>query len=85
MSELAHYPAIWVDDDPVVGKQPPDCSGSFFIIARPNSSSSFNISHVPMLFVWARRGTAAVINRVLMVRFINAPASGGQKSSGTTG
>jgi hypothetical protein len=28
-----------------------------------------------MLFVWAKRGNAAVINRLMMVRFINAPAA----------
>jgi hypothetical protein len=28
-----------------------------------------------MFFVWAKRGNAAVINRVMMVRFINAPAA----------
>jgi hypothetical protein len=29
---------------------------------------------VPVLFVWAKRGTAAaVISRAMMVRFINAP------------
>jgi hypothetical protein len=53
----------------------PIASGSFLIIARPNSSSSFNISRVSMLFVWAKRGTTAVSNRVMMVRFINAPAT----------